>query len=136
MKLLHVIFAVATSYFSFFLFFFFLNSSSAGFCCQTALCSLLCQLTSDRRPAVEDFGGKDDCSDAKYEKTRDSCNIFFPFFFSTFFVFFLLKLDKYRTCWFVHATSGFKSPSQCIFVALLELGTRTCSGPVASLAGA
>lgn len=40
---------------------------------------------------------------------------------------YFLLLDKYRSCWFVHACSGFV---KSIFVCFLKMGSRTCWGAV------
>jgi len=80
-----------------------------------------------------EFSGKEEtqlgsaAQESNMKDTRFMQNFFFFFFF--------FKLDKYRSCWFVHAFSGSVSPSLCYFcVALLMLGTRTCWGLLASLA--
>lgn len=105
------------------LFFFFCRAF-----CQTALCSLLRWLHVILRSVLVVIMRKATglgCTGVKYERHKIHAKLFF--FFS--------RIDKYRSCWFIHAFSGFVEVHPCGVFNVLEFGTTTtCWGLLASLA--
>lgn len=92
---------------------------------QTALCSLSCRLLI----IVVVFSGNEKvpglgCTRVEYERHKIHAKLFFSLF----------RIDKYLSCWFIHAFSVFVEVHLCGAFNVLELGMTTCWGLLASLA--
>lgn len=92
----------------------------------TALCSLTWQLLV----IVVVFSGNEKvpglgCTRVEYERHKIHAKLFFPLFF---------RIDKYRSCWLIHAFGVFVEVHLWGVFNVLELGMTTCWGLLASLA--